>query len=183
MYGPNVMKGYHNKPEQTREIMTPDGGLRTGDRGRLDKDGYLYITGRIKEQFKLENGKFVFPSALEEDICLSPYVQNAVIWGDSRPYTVCLVVPEFLALEVYAKQHNLPTNIDELLKRSDVQEMIGSEIQKFLKKKYAGYEIPKKFLFLKEPFCLENGTLTQTLKLKRRVVFDKYKDRIEALYG
>jgi long-chain acyl-CoA synthetase len=183
VYGPNVMKGYHNKPEQTKEIMTPDGGLRTGDRGRLDKDGYLYITGRIKEQFKLENGKFVFPSALEEDICLSPYVQNAVIWGDSRPYTVCLLVPDFLALEMYAKQHNLPTNIDELLKRSDVQEMIGSDIQTFLKKKYAGYEIPKKFLFLKEPFCLENGTLTQTLKLKRRVVFDKYKDRIEALYG
>jgi long-chain acyl-CoA synthetase len=182
VYGPNVMKGYHNKPEQTMEIMTPDGGLRTGDRGRLDEDGYLYITGRIKEQFKLENGKFVFPSTLEEDICLAPYVQNAVIWGDNRPYTVCLVVPDFLALEMYAKQHNLPTNLDELLKRSDIQEMIGCEIQNFLKKKYAGYEIPKKFLFLKEPFSLENGTLTQTLKLKRRVVFDKYKDRIEALY-
>jgi long-chain acyl-CoA synthetase len=182
VYGPNVMKGYHNKPEQTMEIMTPDGGLRTGDRGRLDEDGYLYITGRIKEQFKLENGKFVFPSTLEEDICLAPYVQNAVIWGDNRPYTVCLVVPDFLALEMYAKQHNLPTNLDELLKRSDIQEMIGCEIQNFLKKKYAGYEIPKKFLFLKEPFSLENGTLTQTLKLKRRVVFDKYKDRIESLY-
>jgi long-chain acyl-CoA synthetase len=182
VYGPNVMKGYHNKPEQTMEIMTPDGGLRTGDRGRLDEDGYLYITGRIKEQFKLENGKFVFPSTLEEDICLAPYVQNAVIWGDNRPYTVCLVVPDFLALEMYAQQHNLPTNLDELLKRSDIQEMIGCEIQNFLKKKYAGYEIPKKFLFLKEPFSLENGTLTQTLKLKRRVVFDKYKDRIESLY-
>ena len=182
VYGPNVMKGYHNKPEQTKEIMTPDGGVRTGDRGRLDKDGYLYITGRIKEQFKLENGKFVFPSILEEDICLAPYVQNAVIWGDNRPYTVCLVVPDFSALEEYAQQHKLPTNMDELLKRSDIQEMIGCEIQNFLKKKYAGYEIPKKFLFLKEPFSLENGTLTQTLKLKRRVVFDKYKDRIEALY-
>ena len=182
VYGPNVMKGYHNKPEQTKEIMTPDGGVRTGDRGRLDKDGYLYITGRIKEQFKLENGKFVFPSILEEDICLAPYVQNAVIWGDNRPYTVCLVVPDFSALEEYAQQHKLPTNMDELLKRSDVQEMIGGEIQNFLKNKYASYEIPKKFLFLKEPFSLENGTLTQTLKLKRRVVFDKYKDRIESLY-
>ena len=182
VYGPNVMKGYHNKPEQTKEIMTPDGGVRTGDRGRLDKDGYLYITGRIKEQFKLENGKFVFPSILEEDICLAPYVQNAVIWGDNRPYTVCLVVPDFSALEEYAQQHKLPTNMDELLKRSDVQEMIGDEIRNFLKNKYASYEIPKKFLFLKEPFSLENGTLTQTLKLKRRVVFDKYKDRIESLY-
>jgi len=182
VYGPNVMKGYHNKPEQTKEIMTPDVGLRTGDRGRLDKDGYLYITGRIKEQFKLENGKFVFPSALEEDICLAPYVQSAVICGDNRPYTVCLVVPDFSALETYAKQHNLPTDMDDLLKRNEVHEMIGNEIQKFLKDKYAGYEIPKKFLFLQEPFSLENGTLTQTLKLKRRVVFEKYKDRIEALY-
>ena len=182
VYGPNVMKGYHNKPEQTREIMTPDGGVRTGDRGRLDKDGYLYITGRIKEQFKLENGKFVFPSALEEDICLVPYVQNAIICGDNRPYTVCLVLPDFVALGKYAGKHNLPANTDELLKRSDIQEMIGGEIQKFLKKKYAGYEIPKKFLFLREPFSVENGTLTQTLKLKRRIVFNKYKDRIEALY-
>jgi long-chain acyl-CoA synthetase len=182
VYGPNVMKGYHNKPEQTKEIMTPDGGLRTGDRGRLDKEGYLYITGRIKEQFKLENGKFVFPSALEEDICLVPYVQSAVICGDNRPHTVCLVVPDFSALETYAKQHNMPTDMDDLLKRNEVHEMIGDEIQKFLKDKYAGYEIPKKFLFLQEPFSLENGTLTQTLKLKRRVVFEKYKDRIEALY-
>jgi len=135
VYGPNVMKGYHNKPEQTKEIMTPDGGVRTGDRGRLDKDGYLYITGRIKEQFKLENGKFVFPSILEEDICLAPYVQNAVIWGDNRPYTVCLVVPDFSALEEYAQQHKLPTNMDELLKRSDIQEMIGCEISKLSKEK------------------------------------------------
>jgi long-chain acyl-CoA synthetase len=182
VYGPNVMKGYHNKPDQTREIMTPDGGVRTGDRGRLDEDGYLYITGRIKEQFKLENGKYVFPAALEEDICLVPYVQNAVICGDNRPYTVCMVVPDFSALERYAEKHNLPKNMDDLLKRSEIQDMIGSEIQSFLKKKYTSYEIPKKFLFLKEPFSLENGTLTQTLKLKRRVVFDKYKDRIEALY-
>ena len=182
VYGPNVMKGYHNKPVQTREIMTPDGGIRTGDRGRLDKDGYLYITGRIKEQFKLENGKFVFPAALEEDICLVPYVQNAVIYGDNRPYTVCMVVPDISLLEKYAEKNNLPKGTDKLLKRSDIQEMIGREIRSFLEKKYAGYEIPKKFLFLNEPFSLESGTLTQTLKLKRRIVFDKHKDQIEALY-
>ncbi|MDD4242427.1 MAG: AMP-binding protein, partial [Smithellaceae bacterium] len=75
VYGPNVMKGYHNRPEDTAAAMTPDGGFRTGDRGRLDKDGYLFITGRIKEQYKLENGKFCFPVSLEEEICLIPYVQ------------------------------------------------------------------------------------------------------------
>ena len=81
VYGPNVMKGYHNRPEDTKATMTPDGGFRTGDRGRLDKDGFLFITGRIKEQYKLENGKFCFPVALEEEICLVHFVQQAVIYG------------------------------------------------------------------------------------------------------
>ena len=182
VYGPNVMKGYHNKPEQTREIMTPDGGVRTGDRGRLDKDGYLYITGRIKEQFKLENGKFVFPAALEEDICLLPSIQNAVIFGENRPFNICMVVPDFFTLERYAEKNNLPVNMDELLKRDDIQAMLSNEIITFLTGKFASYEIPKKFIFLKEPFSLENGTLTQTLKLKRRVVFQKYQEQIDAMY-
>jgi long-chain acyl-CoA synthetase len=182
VYGPNVMKGYHNKPEQTKEIMTPDGGVRTGDRGRLDKDGYLYITGRLKEQYKLENGKFVFPAALEEDISLLPSIQNAVIYGENRPFNICMVVPDFFTLERYAEKHNLTVDMDELLKRNDIQQMLASEITRSLEGKYASYEIPKKFIFLTEPFSLENGTLTQTLKLKRRIVFQKYRERIDAMY-
>jgi long-chain acyl-CoA synthetase len=147
-YGPNVMKGYHNKPEQTKEVMTTDGGVRTGDRGRLDEDGYLYITGRIKEQFKVENGKFVFPASLEEDICLVPAVQNAVIYGDNRPYTICLIVPDFFVLEKYAEKHNLPADIKTLIQRKDVQDMMANEITSSLKGKYGSYEIPKKFLFV-----------------------------------
>ena len=181
-YGPNVMKGYHNKPEQTKEVMTTDGGVRTGDRGRLDEDGYLYITGRIKEQFKVENGKFVFPASLEEDICLVPAVQNAVIYGDNRPYTICLIVPDFFVLEKYAEKHNLPADIKTLIQRKDVQDMMANEITSSLKGKYGSYEIPKKFLFVTEIFTLENGMLTQTMKLKRRVVLTKYMDQIEALY-
>jgi long-chain acyl-CoA synthetase len=181
-YGPNVMKGYHNKPEQTKEVMTTDGGVRTGDRGRLDEDGYLYITGRIKEQFKVENGKFVFPASLEEDICLVPAVQNAVIYGDNRPYTICLIVPDFFVLEKYAEKHNLPADIKTLIQRKDVQDMMANEITSSLKDKYGSYEIPKKFLFVTEIFTLENGMLTQTMKLKRRVVLTKYMDQIEALY-
>jgi long-chain acyl-CoA synthetase len=181
-YGPNVMKGYHNKPEQTKEVMTTDGGVRTGDRGRLDEDGYLYITGRIKEQFKVENGKFVFPASLEEDICLVPAVQNALIYGDNRPYTICLIVPDFFVLEKYAEKHHLPADIEMLIQRKDVQDMIANEITNSLKGKYGNYEIPKKFLFVTEIFTLENGMLTQTMKLKRRVVLTKYMDQIEALY-
>ncbi len=181
-YGPNIMKGYHNKPDATREVLMPDGGLRTGDRGRLDKDGFLYITGRIKEQFKLENGKFVFPAGLEEDICLVPWVANCVIYGENRPYNVCLVVPEFPALQRWAEQKGLPTNVTSLTESPEVKAFVASEITGALKGKYGGYEIPKKFLLLAENFTLENGMLTQTMKLKRRVVLKKYMDAIEALY-
>ncbi|MFA5180656.1 MAG: long-chain fatty acid--CoA ligase [Syntrophales bacterium] len=183
VYGPNVMKGYHNKPEQTREVMTDDGGIRTGDRGRLDKDGFLYITGRIKEQFKLENGKFVFPASMEEDICLHPYVQNAVVYGENRAFTICLVVPDFVAVEAYAEKNHLPKDMDVLMGREEITFMISNGITEQLKKKYGGYEIPKKYVFLKDNFTLENGLLTQTMKLKRRVVIDKYKEQIEALYA
>ncbi len=182
-YGPNIMKGYHNKPDQTREVLTHDGGMRTGDRGRLDKDGFLYITGRIKEQFKLENGKFVFPASMEEDICLHPYVQNAVVYGENRAFTICLVVPDFVAVEAYAEKNHLPKDMDVLLEREEVTFMISNGITEQLKKKYGGYEIPKKFIFLKDNFTLENGMLTQTMKLKRRVVMDKYMEQIEAQYA
>ncbi len=182
VYGPNVMKGYHNKPEKTREVMTPDGGLRTGDRGRLDSDGFLYITGRIKEQFKLENGKFVFPAALEEDISLVPWVQNVVIAGENRPFTVGLIVPDFLMLEKYAEKHGLSHDIRALVANPDVQAMITGEILKVLRGRYGNYEIPKKFLYLTEAFTAENGTLTQTMKLKRRLVLERFKEKIEALY-
>ena len=182
VYGPNVMKGYHNRPEETKAVMTPDGGFRTGDRGRLDKDGYLFITGRIKEQYKLENGKFCFPSALQEEICLVTFVQQAVVYGVNRPYNICIIVPDFDVLVKYAREKGLPTDPKELVARQDVVDMIGELVTKHLQGKFGGYEIPKKFLLLPEPFSLENGTLTQTMKLKRKVVLDNLKDQIEALY-
>jgi long-chain acyl-CoA synthetase len=182
-YGPNVMKGYHNKPEATREIMTPDGGVRTGDRGRFDEDGFLWITGRIKEQFKLENGKYVFPAALEEDICLNHYVQNALVYGANRAYNVCMIVPDPAALDGYAQKNNLPRDYKTLVAREDVQKMITGEILDALKSKYGSYEIPRKFLFISEPFTLENGMLTQTMKLKRRVITQKFNEKIEELYS
>ena len=182
VYGPNVMKGYHNKPQATAEIITPDGGVRTGDRGRLDKDGFLWITGRIKDQYKLENGKYVFPAAMEEDICLNHYVLNAMVHGAGCEYNVCLIVPDFAALAGYAEKNNLPKDPESLAANEDIKRMIGSEIHANLKNKYGSYEIPKKFLFTTEPFTLENGMLTQTMKVKRRVITEKYKDQITALY-
>ncbi|MBU2514983.1 long-chain fatty acid--CoA ligase [bacterium] len=183
VYGPNVMQGYHKKPKETKAVMTADGGFRTGDRGRLDQDGFLYITGRIKEQYKLENGKYVFPASIEEDIKLLPHVANAMIYGDGRKFNICLVVPDFLVLEKFVREHNLPSDPKELVLSKEVNTLIADEITMFLEGKYGGYEIPKRFKLLVDDFALENGMLTQTMKLKRRAVIDTYKNDIEALYG
>jgi long-chain acyl-CoA synthetase len=183
VYGPNVMKGYHNKPEETAKVMTPDGGFMTGDRGRLDKDGFLFITGRIKEQYKLENGKYVFPAGIEEEIKLIPCVANCMIYGEGKAYNICLVYPDPQIMGQWAGSQNLPTQLDKLLATSEAKNYITAEIGKALKGKFGSYELPKKFIFLEEDFTLDNGMLTQTMKLKRRVVMEKFKPRIDALYA
>ena len=186
-YGPNVMQGYHNKPEKTAEVIVNDPklgrGFRTGDRGRLDEDGFLHITGRFKEEYKLENGKYVHPASLEEDIKLNDYALNAMLYGDGKPYNVALVVPDFDALKPVAEKMNLGGKSPEaLIKDKKIQDFISQEITAHLRKTYGGYEIPKKFIFLPNDFSLENGMLTQTMKLKRRNVYKKYLDQLEALY-
>jgi long-chain acyl-CoA synthetase len=110
-------------------------------------------------------------------------VQNAVIFGANRPYNICMIVPDPVALEDYAQKNNLPKDVKTLVEREDIQEMIKKEVIDALEGKYGSYEIPKKFLFLSEPFTLENNMLTQTMKLKRRNITEKYDDRIEALYN
>jgi long-chain acyl-CoA synthetase len=182
VYGPNVMQGYHNKPEATKETLTDDGGMRTGDRAYIDEEGFLYITGRIKEQFKLENGKFVFPSAMEEEIKLLPEVEHAMIFGLNKPHTICLVVPDFPTLEGWAKEEGLPTDPKKLVAEKKTQQMIERKIAEHLAGKFGKYEIPKKILVLSEPFSTENGILTPTLKLKRRKVLEKYGDDVESAY-
>ncbi len=182
IYGPNVMQGYHNKPEETAAVMTEDGGFRTGDRGWLDDDGYLFITGRIKEQYKLENGKYVFPAAIEEEIKLLPLVANTMVYGDGRPYNICLVYPDFAVLKRTASELGLSDEPENLINLKEVRDMISIEIVNHLGGKYGGYEIPKKFFFLTEDFTLENGMLTQTMKTKRSVVIDRYKTEIETQY-
>jgi len=184
VYGPNVMQGYHNKPEATREVMTEDGGFRTGDLGRLDEDGFLFITGRIKEQYKLENGKYVFPASLEEEIQMSPWVENVLIYGEGRSYNICLIVPDFLKLSAWAKEQGMEaTTPDKLIALAEVESMIKESITSHLRDKFGGYEIPKKIILVDEPFSVDNGMLTQTLKLKRRKVVERYENRINEAYG
>jgi long-chain acyl-CoA synthetase len=187
VHGPNVMLGYHNKPEATAAVMTPDGGLRTGDRGRLDEDGYLLVTGRFKEQFKLENGKYVFPAAIEEELALIPYVVNSMVYGDGRAFNVCLVVLDLGFLRARAEKLGLAVEAGELLLEDSPvgraeREVIGLDLARHLEGKFANYEIPRRFVFVAEPFTVENGLLTQTLKLKRKPVLERYGSRLQALY-
>jgi long-subunit acyl-CoA synthetase (AMP-forming) len=118
-----------------------------------------------------------------QDMALVPWVQNVVITGENRPFTPCLVVPDFAMIERCAAKHGVAGDIRQLLANEEIQSVITGDILKALEGHYSGYEIPKKFIYLTEPFTLENGMLTQTMKLKRRVVLEKFKARIDALYG
>lgn len=183
VYGPNVMKGYHNKPEETAAVIMPDGGFRTGDRGRFDEDGFLWITGRIKEQYKLTNGKYVFPAVIEEEIKLIPEVANAMVYGDGKPYNICLVLPDFEVAKRWAAAQGVSAGPDDLLVNEKFKTDLTKKIKSHLKNTFGGYEIPEKYLFLREDFTVENKMLTQTMKLKRRVVIDNYAGEIEKLYS
>ncbi len=180
--GPNVMKGYHNKPEETAKVLSSDGWFRTGDRGRFDSDGYLYITGRIKEQYKLANGKYVFPATIEEEMKLLPSVENTMIYGDGKDYNVCLVFPDFEYVKRYVTEYKLPSDPAELVKSEKFISIMEEQIRTHLRKTFGGYEIPKKFHFISEDFTLENGMLTQTMKLKRRNVLKQYEKDILKMY-
>jgi len=188
-YGAHVMQGYHNKPEVTKDTMMPDTwngfpGIRTGDRGWLDEDGFLHITGRFKDEYKLENGKYVHPEAIENDIKLLRYVANVIIYGDGRMYNVALVVPDFQALKTDSKTSAWAQGTpEETLANKECTDFLSQQITEHLRKSFGGYEIPRKILFIAEDFSVDNGMLTQTLKLVRRKVMKKYGEKLNALYN
>lgn len=177
--GPNVMQGYHNRPEETHAVLMEDRSFRTGDMGYLDPDGYLYITGRIKEQYKLENGKYVVPSPMEEQLKLSPYIANVMIYGANKPHNVALIVPDSEALRVWAEKQGI--TLGDPRTNKQVHDLIRSEIDT-LSKDIKGYERVQDFVLCLEDFTTENGMLTPTLKVKRRVVLDRYGKELDGLY-
>lgn len=179
--GPNVMKGYHNLPEETKEVMAEDGAFRTGDLGRLDSDGYLFITGRLKEQYKLENGKYVVPAPLEELLQLSPFITQAFIHGANRLYNVVLVVPDRLAIEKWAKSSGIKGDYDAVLKHDKTSRLMQGELEEH-SKSFKGYERPKGFALIAEEFTVDNGMLTPKMSVKRRKVMDQYGELLDGLY-
>jgi long-chain acyl-CoA synthetase len=181
--GPNVMQGYYHKPEATREAFTSDGWFRTGDIGRLDEDGYLTITDRKKELLKTAAGKFVAPAPIENTLKTSPYITNAIVVGDTRKFVSVLIVPNFANIEAASRKagHDFATP-SQMTNDPWVHDLLSHEIER-LTAPLAQYEKPKRFAILEQDFTYAGGELTYTMKMKRRVIEQRYQDVIARLYA
>ncbi len=180
--GPNVMLGYWNKPEATREALEPDGWFHTGDIGELDSAGYLRITDRKKDIIVTAGGKNIAPQPIENLVKKNKFVENAVMIGDKRKFPMMIIVPAMNALAAWAAARNLPTDDPTaLLAHPDVIAKVEREVALELRE-LAHYETPKKFLLIPEDFTVENGELTPTLKVKRRMVEKRFKAEIDKIY-
>ncbi|HVB58301.1 MAG TPA: long-chain fatty acid--CoA ligase [Candidatus Acidoferrales bacterium] len=181
--GPCVMQGYYRKPDQTREVFTADGWLCTGDIGRLDEDGYLIITDRKKELLKTAGGKFVAPAPIENLLKASAFISNAMVVGDKRKFVSVLIVPNFAAIEAEARKAGRePPVPSQMVSDPWVRDLLSGEIER-VTSSLAQYEKPKRFALLAQDFSYASGELTYTLKLKRRVIEQRYEDVIERLYA
>lgn len=182
VHGPNVMIGYYNLPDADAEVFTSDHGFRTGDLGHIDDDGYLFIRGRIKEQYKLENGKYVVPSPLEEKIQLSGFITQVMVYGEQRPYNVALIHPDMEQLNSWAAEKNIDSSdVSAFLDNEQVRTKLKAEIDR-AQNSIKRYERIRNFVTTTEELTPENGMLTPTLKLKRRAIMAKYGESISSLY-
>jgi long-chain acyl-CoA synthetase len=181
--GPNIMRGYYNRPDETREAIDADGWFHTGDIGELDADGYLKITDRKKDLIKTAGGKYIAPQPIENAVKLNKFVANAVVLGDQRKFPIILVVPNFDALEPWARERQLAyRSRAELLALPDVQSKVEREVMGCLRD-LAKFEMPKKVVLIERDFTIESGELTPTLKVKRRQVEKNYKALIDRVYA
>lgn len=181
--GPCVMQGYYRKPDETRAAFTPDGWFCTGDIGRLDDDGFLIITDRKKELLKTAGGKFVAPAPIENLLKTSPYISNAIVVGDRRKFVSVLLVPNFTTIEAAARKAGREfASTTQMSGDPWVRDLLTAEMER-LTASLAQYEKPKRFAIVEQDFTHANGQLTYTLKLKRRVIEDQYRDVIERMYA
>jgi long-chain acyl-CoA synthetase len=181
--GPGIMQGYYNKPEATREAIDAEGWFHTGDIGELDADGYLKITDRKKDLIVTAGGKNIAPQPIENLAKRSKFVGNAVMLGDKRKFAIMLVVPDFDALEQWARERRLSfASRAELVALPDVRAKVEREVMGELRD-LAQFEMPKRVLLLEHDFTIESGDLTPSLKVKRRVVEQRYKELITRVYA
>ena len=181
--GRNVFMGYLNQPEKTAETIDTDGWLHTGDVGLVDEDGFFHITDRMKDIIITAGGKNITPSELENELKFSPYITDAVVIGDRKPYLTVIVMIDQENVEKFAQDHDVPfSNYASLTKAPQVQELIQGEIDR-VNAKFARVEQIKKFFLLDTQLSAEDEELTPTMKLKRKLVQQKYSPQIEAMYG
>ncbi len=181
--GSGVMKGYYKKPQETAEVFTGDGWLKTGDAGYLTAQGSLVITDRIKDLMKTSNGKYIAPQPIENMFLNNNMFSQIMLVAEGKPYVTALIVPNFEALEDMAAQQNITfTSHDELVSKEDIREYFTkliAEIQKDL----TGFEKIKKFTLMPSEFDIHTGEITPTLKIKRNIVSEKYRPLIERMYN
>jgi long-chain acyl-CoA synthetase len=180
--GPNVMAGYYNRPEETRAVFTPDGWFKTGDIGSIDSDGYLRITDRKKELFKTSGGKYISPQPIEQAIKGSRFVSQVVLIGDGRKFPAALIVPDWELIDSYTKLKGIQAQSRaELCSNPRIIDLFERQIAR-LTPDLARYEKIKAIALVENEFTIEGGELTPTLKVKRRVINEKYRDVIDEMY-
>lgn len=180
--GPSVMKGYYKKENETKEALASDGWLHTGDIGFIDEEGFLHITDRKKDIIITASGKNLAPQPIENLLRSDSYLQEVVLQGDKRPYLTALIVPNFDALKGLALRQGIPyVAAEELVKHPRVHEFLAKRIEE-RQKDLANYEKIKKFTLLDRNLTIEEGEITPTLKVKRRVIAEKYKNILDKMY-
>ena len=179
--GPHIFREYWRNPEATEETMT-DGWLRTGDLGELDDEGYLKITGRKKDIIITAGGKNLTPANIENDLKQSPFISQAVMYGDRKPFPVAMITLDPEEIVPWAQEQGLPEDIESLAEHEKVHEMIQTELDR-ANSNYARVEQIKKFTILDHDLSVETGELTPSLKVKRNVIYDRYGDVFESLYS
>jgi len=179
--GPNIMKGYFNNPEATAEVLDAEGWFKTGDIGDLDADGFLSITDRKKELIVNAYGKNIAPAPIENELKAERWIAQAVVVGDQRPFLVALIVPNFEALRGFAVTNRLGDTIEEWLRHEHVRALFQQEVDR-VNEHRVRYEQIRAFELLPQEMTLESGELTPTLKVKRRVIRERYRDILDRLY-
>lgn len=179
--GKSITPGYYNREDLNRESYDEEGYFRTGDCGYL-KDGELFLTDRIKDLFKTSNGKYIAPQMIESKLVVDKYIDQVAIIADQRKYVSALIIPEYRMLEEYAKEKGIAfENRQQLCDNEQIHEMLKERIDT-IQQQLAQYEQIKRFTLLPEPFSMEKGELTNTLKIKRRVLNENYKELIDKMY-
>src|SRR5437899_11088769 len=181
--GPNIAKGYYKRPEATAEVFLEDGWFATGDIGEIDHDGFLRITDRKKDLIVTAGGKNIAPQNLENLLKADPYISQALVYGDRRPYLTAVLTLDLEATRRYADAHGIPGETSrELAAQPQIQQLLEARVA-YLNQQLQSYAKIKKFLVLPEDFTVENGALTPTLKVKRRVISDRHRAALDSLYG